>query len=197
MQPNAARTRLVAGLGNPGAEYSGTRHNVGFMVVDRLAAHLGSTWSESAKFGAAWTKINDLILAKPMTFMNRSGGPLHALSQFYKIAPEEVLTVLDDLALPVGRIRLRLEGGSGGHNGLESIVMQFASESIPRLRIGIGSAPAEGSTDYVLSRFLKEEMKIVDGAIDRAVEAVKWSIDKGVVSAMNKFNQTADHEESL
>ena len=124
--------------------------------------------------------------------MNRSGEPLRAIADFYKIEPDEILVVLDDLALPLGRLRLRARGGCGGHHGLESIIVQFGTEEIPRLRIGIGAAPREGSVDYVLSRFFDEERALVAATIDRAVEAVKWAIDKGLVSAMNNFNQTDD-----
>jgi len=183
---------LIAGLGNPGPEYAGTRHNVGFLVVDRLAEQFGSTWERSTKWDAIVTKRGDVFLLKPMSFMNRSGHPLFAIAQFYKIDPAEILVVLDDLALPLGRLRLRSGGGSGGHNGLESIIMQLGTEEIPRLRIGIGAAPREGSVDYVLSRFFDEERAIVASTVDRAAEAVKWAIDKGLVSAMNNFNQTDD-----
>ena len=184
--------RLVAGLGNPGPEYVATRHNVGFMVVERIAAQLGLTWEKSAKWTVRYAKDGELILAKPVAYMNRSGEPLRAIADFYKIEPGEILVVLDDLALPLGRLRLRARGGSGGHNGLESIILQFASEEVPRLRIGIGAAPRHGEIDYVLSRFFDEEKGIVASAIDRAAEAVKWAIDKGLVSAMNNFNQSED-----
>ena len=113
---------------------------------------------------------------------------MFAVAQFYKIEPQETLVVLDDLALPLGRVRLRACGGSGGHNGLESIIMQFGTEEIPRLRIGISEAPGEGSVDYVLNRFLDEEKPLVRSAISRAVEAVKCAIDNGLISAMNTFN---------
>ena len=122
--------------------------------------------------------------------MNRSGHPLFAIAQFYKIAAEEILVVLDDFALPLGRLRIRLEGGTGGHNGLESIIVQFGTDQIPRLRIGIGAAPEQGATDYVLGRFFDEEKPLVRSTIDRAVEAVKCAIDKGALSAMNIFNQS-------
>jgi PTH1 family peptidyl-tRNA hydrolase len=180
--------RLVAGLGNPGSEYAVTRHNVGFMVVDRLAAQLGAAWQKSAKWEAVTAKAADILLMRPTTYMNHSGWPLRAVADFYKIAPQQILVVLDDLALPLGRIRLRAEGGSGGHNGMESILAQLGTEQIPRLRIGIGAAPREGATDYVLGRFFEEEKPVVASAIDRAVEAVKCAIDKGLVSAMNSFN---------
>jgi peptidyl-tRNA hydrolase, PTH1 family len=181
--------RLIAGLGNPGAEYATTRHNIGFMVVDRLAAQVGSTWERSTKWEALSAWCGDVLLVKPISFMNRSGHPLFAIAQFYKIAATEILVVLDDLALPLGRIRLRSSGGPGGHNGLESIIVQFGTEEIPRLRIGIGAAPREGAVDYVLGRFFEEEKPVVRSTIDRAVEASKCAIDNGVVSAMNTFNK--------
>ena len=181
--------RLVAGLGNPGAEYVATRHNIGFMVVDQFAAQFGSTWERSRKWEALSTKCGPVLLIKPLNFMNRSGYPLFAVAQFYKIAPQEILIVLDDFALPLGRLRLRVRGGPGGHNGLESIIVQFGTEEMPRLRIGIGAAPREGSVDYVLSRFFEEEKPLVRSTINRAVTAVKSAIDNGLVSAMNTFNK--------
>jgi peptidyl-tRNA hydrolase, PTH1 family len=188
----APQIRLIAGLGNPGPEYATTRHNIGFMVVDQVAAQFGSTWERSTKWDASWAKCGPVLLVKPMSFMNRSGYPLFGIARFYKIEPQEILVVLDDLALPLGRLRLRARGGSGGHNGLESIIMQFGTEEIARMRIGIGEAPREGSVDYVLSRFFEEEKPVVRSTIDRAVEAVKCAIDNGLVSAMNTFNKTEE-----
>ena len=187
-QNSSAQIRLVAGLGNPGPEYAATRHNIGFMVLDRLAALVGSSWEKSPKWEALSAKWGDVFLVKPLSFMNRSGYPLFALAQFYKIAAEEILVVLDDFALPLGRLRLRLGGGTGGHNGLDSIIMQFGTDQISRLRVGIGQAPREGSVDYVLGRFFEEEKPIVRSTIARAVEAVKCAIDNGLLSAMNTFN---------
>jgi PTH1 family peptidyl-tRNA hydrolase len=180
--------RLIAGLGNPGPEYAATRHNIGFMVVDQLAAQFGAAWERSGKWDALSAKCNAVLLVKPLSFMNRSGYSLLSVTQFYKIEPQQILVVLDDFDLPLGRLRLRAQGGSGGHNGLDSIIMQFGTEDIPRLRIGIGSAPREGSVDYVLSRFFDEEKPIVRSTIDRAVKALKCAIDKDLVSAMNTFN---------
>jgi len=191
VEGSTPQIRLVAGLGNPGPEYVSTRHNIGFMVADQLAAQFGSTW-EKSKWDALLAECGGLFLTKPMSYMNRSGYPLLAIAQFYKIDPPEILVMLDDMALPLGRLRLRLRGGSGGHNGLESVIMQFGTEEIPRLRIGIGEAPAAGSVDYVLSRFFEEEKPIVRAAIDRAAEAVKCAIDNDLVSAMNTFNKTEE-----
>lgn len=180
--------RLVAGLGNPGPEYAVTRHNIGFMVVDQFGAQSGSTWERSNKWEALTARSGDVLLVKPMCFMNHSGHPLFAIAQFYKIAAVDILVVLDDFALPLGRLRIRQSGGSGGHNGLDSIIAQFGTEDIPRLRIGIGAAPREGAVDHVLGRFFDEEKSLVRSTIERAVEAVKCAIDKDVVSAMNTFN---------
>lgn len=181
--------RLVAGLGNPGAEYAHTRHNVGFMVADLLAHEGGLAWERSGKWDAATAKFGDALLVKPASYMNRSGHPLFAIAQFFKIAPQEILVLLDDFSLPLGRLRIRQSGGAGGHNGLESIIAQFATEEMPRLRIGIGNAPAEAASDYVLSNFFEEEKPLVRSTITRAADAVKCAIDKGVVSAMNTFNK--------
>ena len=194
MEESAQQIRLVAGLGNPGPEYVATRHNIGFMVVDQFAAQVGSTWERAGKWEAISTKCGPVLLIKPLSFMNRSGYPLFAVAQFYKIAPREILVVLDDFALPLGRLRLRARGGPGGHNGLESIIVQFGTEEIPRLRIGIGAAPHEGSVDYVLNRFFEEEKPLVRSTIDRAVEAVKCAVDNGLVSAMNNFNPESSQD---
>ena len=192
VEEKVPQIRLIAGLGNPGPEYAATRHNIGFMVVDQLATQVGSAWKKSATWRALSAKCGGALLVKPMAYMNRSGQPLASIAQFYKIEPHEVLIVLDDLALPLGRVRLRASGGAGGHNGLESVLLQFRTEDIPRLRIGIGAAPREGAVDYVLSRFSEEERALVSATIDRAVDAVKCVIDNGLVSAMNTFNKTEE-----
>jgi PTH1 family peptidyl-tRNA hydrolase len=136
--------RLIAGLGNPGSEYAATRHNIGFIVVDQLAAQFGSPWEKSvphAREDAVAARCGAVLLVKPLSFMNRSGYPLFAVAQFYKIEPQEIVVVLDDFSLSLGRLRMRARGGPGGHNGLESVIVQFGTEEIPRLRIGIGAAP--------------------------------------------------------
>jgi PTH1 family peptidyl-tRNA hydrolase len=188
---SAPPVRLVAGLGNPGREYQRTRHNVGFMVLDRIAFDRSFQWDYSEKWGAAWAK-NDVIFVKPATFMNRSGEPLSAIANFYKIAPEEMLVVIDDLALPLGRLRIRTNGSSGGHNGLESIFQHFSTDNIPRLRVGIGAAPVEGTVDYVLGKFFDEEKKVLDETLVRAAAAVKCALDNGVIAAMNEFNKNTE-----
>jgi peptidyl-tRNA hydrolase, PTH1 family len=189
LEQEASQVRLVVGLGNPGAEYNRTRHNVGFNVVDLLASEWGLAWQHSKSWHALWAKGEKAILVKPTSYMNRSGESLSAVANFYKIGPADVLVVLDDLALELGRLRLRTEGGAGGHNGLESIIIHLGTEAIPRLRIGIGAAPSEGAVDYVLGRFFDEEIPVVEKTIERAADAVKCAIDKGVLSAMNLFNK--------
>lgn len=183
---------MVVGLGNPGPEYDRTRHNVGFAVVDHLAADCRVDWQRSAKWGAYWAKTPHALLVKPMTYMNRSGGPSLAVAQFYKVAPAEILVVLDEMALELGRLRLRLKGSPGGHNGLESIITCFGTEEIPRLRVGIGAPPVAGAVDHVLGRFFDEELPAVEKAVLRAADAVKVAIDKSVVSAMNTFNKNPE-----
>ncbi|MEY2511612.1 MAG: peptidyl-tRNA hydrolase, family [Verrucomicrobiota bacterium] len=184
--------RLVVGLGNPGPEYNGTRHNVGFAVVDRLAKEWALTWQHTKSWHALWAKGEEAILVKPTSYMNRSGEPLQAVANFYKIIPAEILVVMDDMALELGRLRLRPDGGTGGHNGLESVIVQLGTEEIPRLRVGIGAAPREGAVDYVLGRFFEEERPLVEKSIVRATDAVKCSIDNGVLSAMNLFNKNPE-----
>jgi peptidyl-tRNA hydrolase, PTH1 family len=166
------------------------------MVLDRLAADAQLPWDYSEKWGAAWAKTN-VILVKPATFMNRSGQPLAAIANFYKIAPSEILVVIDDFALPLGRLRLRAQGSSGGHNGLESVFEHFGTEEIARLRIGIGAAPSAGAVDYVLGRFFEEEKPVLDAAIRRAADAVNCAIDKGLFAAMNVFNKPPEEQEEL
>lgn len=189
MEGTAAGIRLVVGLGNPGPEYNRTRHNIGFSVLDRLASEWKLDWERTQKWGAYWIKAPGAVLLKPMTFMNRSGEPFAAVSQFYKVDPAETIVVLDDLALETGRLRIRLEGSSGGHNGLESILMHARTDKVPRLRIGVGAAPSAGAVDYVLGKFFEEEMPLVEKTVSRAAEAVKCAIDNGVLSAMNTFNK--------
>src|SRR5437016_14681416 len=164
------------------------------MVADLLAHESGVAWERSGKWDAATAKFGDALLVKPASYMNRSGHLLFAIGQFFKITPEEILVVLDDFSLPLGRLRIRESGGPGGHNGLESIIVQFGTEEIPRLRVGIGPAPSEGTTDYVLSNFFEEQKPLVRSTITRAAEAVKCAIDKGVVSAMNTFNKIEEEE---
>ena len=188
--------RLVAGLGNPGREYENTRHNVGFLVIDRLAARLGLGLSFSNNWQALWGRTADgLALLKPQTFMNLSGRAVRAYSQFYKIAAAEILVIYDDLALPLGHLRLRKEGSSGGQNGMESVIEHLGTRAVPRLRVGIGATGQHRSmVDHVLGTFTAREREEIDGTIDRAADAVEHARLHGVEAAMNLFNQLPDAE---
>lgn len=158
-------------------------------MVDRLASEWKLSWERTQQWGAYWAKGERVILLKPMTYMNRSGQPFAAVSQFYKVDPAEALVILDDMSLDLGRLRIRLEGSAGGHNGLESVLMHAGTDKVPRLRVGIGAAPHPDAVDYVLGRFFDQEKPIVEKAVDRAAAAVKCAIDKGLLSAMNTFNK--------
>ncbi len=180
--------RLLVGLGNPGREYAETRHNVGFMIADRLAAKGRSEFRTAREWKAAMAKAGDLILCKPLTFMNLSGKSVRAVSDFYKIAPAEVLVVLDDTALPLGRLRLRPEGSAGGHNGLKSVIEHLGTNAVPRLRIGIGEAQPGEAIEHVLGRFGLEEKPVLEQSLDRAEAAIACVLERGLPAAMNTFN---------
>ena len=179
--------RLLVGLGNPGREYRDTRHNVGFMLADRLAARERAPFRTEKSWQAEVARAGDLLLCKPLTYMNLSGQAVRPLAQFYKIDATQMLIVLDDLALPLGKLRLRPDGSAGGHNGLKSIIEHFGTPAVPRLRIGIGAAPGE-ATGHVLGRFTLEENAALAQSLDRAVEAVDCLSTRGLEAAMNAFN---------
>ena len=180
--------RLIVGLGNPGGEYAETRHNVGFMVLDRLAARAGASFKAEKKWQAVVANVPTGWLCKPQTYMNLSGESVSALGHFYKIEPSQVLVVFDDMALPLGRLRLREKGSHGGHNGLRSVIAHLGTDVIPRLRIGIGG-PAGEATGHVLGRFSPAEKPLLEDALTRAVEAVEFTQSHGFPAAMNRYNQ--------
>jgi len=187
--------QMIVGLGNPGREYAATRHNLGFLVVDEVGRRTnvaGSRRRFRAEIAEARLAEEKLVLIKPQTYMNLSGHAVREALQWYHAQPSDTLVVLDDLDLPFGTLRLRANGSAGGHNGLESIITAFDTDKISRLRVGIGAAPGAGAVDYVLGRFFEEEQAIVEKTIERAAEAVKWAIDKSVVSAMNTFNKNLE-----
>jgi PTH1 family peptidyl-tRNA hydrolase len=191
--------RLIAGLGNPGLEYEGTRHNVGFEVVDLLTKKLNVGLNRE-KFGAAFGQIEfedkKLILLKPFLFVNNSGQVLAAAANFYKLTADGILVITDDMALESGMIRLRAAGSAGGHNGLADIIEKMATDKFSRLRIGIGSRNQTPGWDYVLSKPDKTEKKLIDKAIIEAAEAVLvWASD-GIETAMNKFNRRLTMDDS-
>ncbi len=181
------RVRLIVGLGNPGREYRETRHNVGFMILDRLAARERAEFRTEKSWQAEVARTGEFLLCKPLTFMNLSGQSVRPLSQFYKIEPAEVFVVLDDMALPLGKLRLRANGSAGGHNGLQSVIEHLGTQSIPRLRVGIGAAPGE-ATGHVLGRFDLEEKAALEQTLDRALEAIDCVREKGLEAAMNAYN---------
>ena len=184
--------RLVVGLGNPGERYRRTRHNAGFMVVDALAARVGAgrgreepdAWVAEARIGG-----EDVLLVKPLTFMNRSGLAVEALRAARGLAPEDVLAVVDDAALELGELRVRERGSHGGHNGLRSLIDVMGSEDFPRVRMGIrkGELP-EDLAEYVLSEFPEEDVLVVQEIVGRAADAVECFLREGAAPAMNRFN---------
>jgi len=181
--------RLVAGLGNPGPEYTDTRHNIGFMVLDALARNQSVHFLAAKKWRCDWAKWNDVLLVKPTTYMNRSGDSIGPLAQYFHIKPEEFLAVVDDVALPLGRLRIRPEGSDGGHNGLRSLAAHLGN-GFPRLRIGVGAASGdEDLVDHVLGRFAPGERIRVSQAVERALEAILQIKAEGVTAAMNNFNR--------
>ena len=186
---------LIVGLGNPGPEYVDTRHNAGFLAVDRLAERVGASLDTEAAgslVGEGVWRGEALAVAQPQTFMNRSGPAVEGLMRRYGLAADRVLLVYDDLALPVGRIRLRGKGSAGGHNGVQSVIDALGSAEFPRLRIGVGNRFESGrQVDYVLSPFDADEHDTVDGALDRAVDAALAVARDGLVAAMNVHNQSA------
>ena len=184
--------RLVAGLGNPGREYENTRHNAGFLVIDRLAARLGLT----LQFSQAWQTLfgraaDGCMYLKPMTFMNLSGRAVQSVAQFYKVDALETLIVFDDLALPLGHLRLRREGSAGGQNGMQSVIEHLGTNVVPRLRVGIGAAEKGDMVDHVLGKFTPAEIAPLAAAIDRAADAVEHTRAHGLEAAMNLFNRAA------
>ncbi len=179
------------GLGNPGSKYDGTRHNVGFEVVDRLARG-GPGASFSRKFDGllAETEIDfrRVLLLKPETFMNLSGRSVRQVVQFYKIEVPDVLVVCDDLNLPLGRLRIRAGGSDGGQKGLRDIAAQLGTDGFPRLRVGIGEKGPVDAADFVLTRFRSAERPVIDDALIAATQAVAVWASQGVEAAMNRFN---------
>jgi len=190
-----SKIRLIVGLGNPGTEYSGTRHNLGFDALDELARREKLTWSASPKHEcqtAAWDVAPDqkVLLAKPQTYMNLSGRSVSSLCKYLKIAPQEMLVVCDDCEIPLGEIRIRAQGGPGGHNGLASLIEHLQTEDFPRVRLGIGPAdPLVDLSDFVLGRFRPEERETIENLTSRAVSAMTTSLSFSLERAMNQFNR--------
>lgn len=189
----ASALKLVVGLGNPGPEYAGHRHNLGYRVVDALAAKHGLAFERhKGKLHLAVGKIagHPVVLAKPRTFMNLSGTAVARASRQFGVRPEEILVVYDDLDLPLGRLRLRPAGGSGGHKGMRSIIDVLGTQSFARLRVGIGRPPGrKDPADYVLEPFTPEQEAKVSEVVQQASEAVESYLADGLVAAMEEFNR--------
>jgi len=183
--------KLVVGLGNPGRKYEGTRHNVGFRVIDELARRwqVAVDRRQFAGLVGQWrTSGQRVLLLKPMTFMNRSGQSVAQATGFYKLALADLLIVLDDMALPLGRLRFRRQGSAGGHNGLEDIIARLGNDGFSRLRIGIEQVGGERMVGHVLSPFAPQEREEIEAAIVRAADAVQCWLEAGTDEAMNRYN---------
>jgi len=192
--------RLIVGLGNPGREYAHSRHNVGFWCLNRLARGHGIAFSSRGRLAAVGEGElagRPVVLAKPRTFVNLSGQAVSHLLRRYRLSPQQLLVVCDDLDLPLGRVRLRARGSYGGHKGMRSIIEAIGSQDFPRIRIGIGRPQVAGEptwetehvVDYVLSPMTADERRILDEAVATAGEAILYLLAEGVEAAMNKFNR--------
>lgn len=183
---------LIVGLGNPGRAYQHNRHNVGFRVVDRLAARHGLTFSRQqngALVASGSIADRSVVLVKPQKFMNLSGGPVAALVKFYRIPPQRLLVIYDDLDLPLAALRLRPGGGSGGHKGVQHIIERLGTQDFARLRVGIGRPPGRmDPADYVLQDFSAEQWPLVEEALERAADAAEVWLSEGIERAMSRFN---------
>ena len=184
---------LVVFLGNPGLKYTDTRHNAGFMTGDALAKSLGVSINRArfqALVGECTIGQERVLLMKPQTYMNLSGEAVGEAAHFYKIPPERVLVISDDVSLPLGRLRVRAGGSAGGHNGLKNIIAHLGTDRFPRVKVGVGAPPNPeyDMIDWVVGSFTPAERKIVDEAIDRALDAAECVIARGVNEAQNRFN---------
>lgn len=183
--------KMIVGLGNPGREYEKTRHNVGFMVMDRIA-DVFNVSIDMKKFNGEYVKFKyqgeDVILLKPMTYMNNSGESVIQIMNYFKIDVSDFLVIYDDMDMPVGKLRLRESGSAGGHNGVKSIIAHVGTQNFKRIRIGIDKHPRIKVVDYVLGRFNKDEQPLIDEGIENAVKAVQVFLEKDFVAAMNGFN---------
>ncbi|MFN0126783.1 MAG: aminoacyl-tRNA hydrolase [Verrucomicrobiales bacterium] len=189
--PTDTPIRLLIGLGNPGRQYAETRHNVGWMIVDRLAAAAGSRFSLEKKWRAELARVGELWIVKPQTYMNLSGEAAAAVAAFYRIPPAACVAVYDDKDLPFGVLRLRAGGSAGGHNGVKSLIAHLGTQEFPRLRFGIGASGPHlpEAIGHVLSPFSDVERRLLEKRLDRAVEALNYAARFGFSKAMNQFNR--------
>ena len=181
---------LIVGLGNPGRQYEGTRHNVGFMVLDRLAASAGATFQSSPKWQSHLAKLPDTgtLLVKPQTFMNLSGRAIQQILSFHKWTPEQMLVIYDDVALPLGTLRFREKGSAGGHNGIKSILQHLGTDAFPRLKLGIGGSLPGEMVGHVLGKFSPDERPLLENMLATAVEAVQFSRSQGIAAAATRYH---------
>jgi PTH1 family peptidyl-tRNA hydrolase len=195
--PTLVIPQLIVGLGNPEPKYDKTRHNIGFEAIDAIARRSQISWNENRRFQALYGEGqsatgNKLRLLKPLTYMNRSGQAIRAATDWYKLPPESVLIVYDDMDLPVGRLRLRLSGSAGGHNGMKSAIAHLGTQNFPRLRIGIGKSGTDKDTvSHVLGKFSPQETQLMLEVLQLVVDAVEVSLKHGVEKAMNLYNSRA------
>jgi PTH1 family peptidyl-tRNA hydrolase len=185
---HAAVFRLIAGLGNPGRQYAGTRHNAGFLVLDELARRAGVDFQFDGKWESDLAARDGQTLMKPQTFMNLSGEAVGKYMRYHRMEPSEVLVVFDDTALPLGDLRMRRSGSAGGHNGLRSVIAHLGTEEISRLRVGIGAAPGT-LHNHVLGQFAADELPAVQASVERAADAVAYASRHGFGAAMNIYNK--------
>jgi len=188
------RVYLVAGLGNPGAEYSNTRHNAGFMVIDTLAA-ADEISVERSKFNVTYGRGRiqgvEVLLAKPQAFMNRSGPPLRQLAEYFRIQREAMVIIHDDIDLAFERLKIKEKGGDGGHKGIKSLIEAFGGDQFVRLRVGVGRSETGGDVvGHVLGKFSPDELSLLDKFIQRAAQAVVTILCKGTKEGMNRYNQS-------
>jgi peptidyl-tRNA hydrolase, PTH1 family len=191
------QTRIIVGLGNPGRQYARTRHNIGFLLVEKLAERWKAGWTDERRFKARVAKHRSdhgpVLLAQPQTYMNLSGEAVQLIAGFYRIAPESVLIAVDDADLPMGQIRMRPEGSGGGHHGLESVEQQLGTRKYPRLRLGIGRRNERRDiAGYVLQPFSAEDEPTLAKVLDRAERQVECWLEHGVGRAMNEFNGSVE-----
>ncbi len=183
---------LIVGLGNIGEKYRDTRHNIGFMIIDRLAGHISASMEQSDEpftLGVGRFKGTKTILIQPATYMNNSGKAVLRACRLFRYLPSDILVCYDDVNLPTGKIRLRKDGSAGGHNGIQSIIDHLGTDQFPRLRFGIDKNYSRGKqSDYVLSPFDSEELAIVEDGLKKAEESILCFIREGIVSAMNNYN---------
>lgn len=180
--------RLLIGLGNPGPEYENTRHNAGFMILDRVASRLGAAWANERKFHGWFARTEGFYLLKPKTFMNLSGKSVAAVSGFFKIPPANMLVIYDDVALPLGKLRMKPTGSAGGHNGIKSMITSLGSDQFPRLRFGVGASEGHSLVGHVLGKFDSTESDELHKSLEKAADAAIFATLRGLESAMNQFN---------